>query len=123
MIYSASQDTTIKVWKPDGQLLHELKGHGHWVNWICVHTEYALRYRSIINIILRTACFSEIAVETDKPEEMQKIAVERYKKAKGNGDERLISCSDDHTLYLWDPVKSSKPVVRLTGHQQAVINV
>ncbi len=43
LIYSASEDRTIKVWKPDGQFVRELKGHGHWVNSLCLHTDYALR--------------------------------------------------------------------------------
>jgi len=78
---------------------------------------------SIVIYLYRTACYSEKELETDKPEEMQKIALERYNKAKGNMDERLVSCSDDQTLYMWDPVKTSKPVVRMTGHQQPVIHV
>lgn len=60
-------------------------------------------------------------METEDPEQMKKIALERYNKLKGAADERLISCSDDHTLFMWDPVKKSEPVIRLTGHQQQVI--
>lgn len=71
----------------------------------------------------RTGCFSEKVLETEDPEAMKKIALERYNKLKGNADERLISCSDDHTLFMWDPVKKSEPVIRLTGHQQQVIMV
>mmetsp|Transcript_10532 Transcript_10532/g.9082 ORF Transcript_10532/g.9082 Transcript_10532/m.9082 type:complete len:178 (+) Transcript_10532:520-1053(+) len=67
-IYSASKDRTIKVWKSDGQLVYDLKGHGHWVNNICLNTDY----------VLRTACYSEKPVETDSYEEMQKLAKERY---------------------------------------------
>ena len=54
---------------------------------------------------------------------MQKIALERYNKLKGTSDERLVSSSDDHTLFMWDPVKKDDPKIRLTGHQQPVINV
>ena len=43
MIYGASEDRTIKVWKENGELVRELKGHGHWVNFIAVNTEYALK--------------------------------------------------------------------------------
>lgn len=60
-------------------------------------------------------------METEDPEAMKKIALERYNKLKGTSDERLVSCSDDHTLFMWDPVKKSEPVIRLTGHQQQVI--
>jgi len=62
-------------------------------------------------------------LETEDPEEMKKIALERYNKLKGGSDERLVSCSDDHTLYMWDPFKKSEPVTRLTGHQQQAITV
>jgi len=34
--------------------------------------------------------------------------------------ELLVSGSDDFTLYLWDPVNSKKPILRMTGHQQPV---
>ncbi|CAM9897600.1 unnamed protein product, partial [Choristocarpus tenellus] len=34
--------------------------------------------------------------------------------------ERLISGSDDFTLFLWTPVVDKKPITRLTGHQQPV---
>lgn len=71
----------------------------------------------------RTGCFSEKPIETEDPEEMQKIALERYNKLKGTSDERLVSCSDDHTLFMWDPVKKDEPKIRLTGHQQPVIHV
>ena len=33
--------------------------------------------------------------------------------------ELLVSCSDDFTLFLWAPTVDKKPLVRLTGHQQA----
>ena len=34
--------------------------------------------------------------------------------------ELLISGSDDHTLFLWSPLSSTKPIARLTGHQREV---
>jgi ribosome assembly protein 4 len=43
-------------------------------------------------------------------------------KASG-GDELMVSGSDDHTLFLWRPSSEKKPVARLTGHQQTVIDV
>ncbi len=35
----------------------------------------------------------------------------------------LVSCSDDFTIFLWDPATSKKPIARLTGHQQLVNHV
>lgn len=40
----------------------------------------------------------------------------------GNG-ERLVSGSDDFTLFLWRPETDKKPIARLTGHQQLVNDV
>ncbi len=43
LIYSSSEDTNIKIWNKKGKMLKELKGHAHWVNTLCCHTDYALR--------------------------------------------------------------------------------
>lgn len=44
LIYSASQDCTIKVWKAEtGALLRTLQCHGHWVNVLALNTDYAIR--------------------------------------------------------------------------------
>jgi ribosome assembly protein 4 len=53
---------------------------------------------------------------------MVKVAKERYEKALGGKGERLVSASDDCTLYLWEHPKV-KPIVRMTGHQQPVNHV
>ena len=39
----------VKVWDNLGNLVRELKGHGHWVNTIALNTDYALR----------TGCYSD----------------------------------------------------------------
>merc|ERR1712070_362720 len=39
------------------------------------------------------------------------------------GGERLVSCSDDQTLFLWAPRTRDKPIARLMGHQGAVCQV
>ena len=36
------------------------------------------------------------------------------------GRELLVSCSDDFTLFLWDPSDGKKPLARMTGHQALV---
>ena len=36
------------------------------------------------------------------------------------GKELLVSCSDDFTLFLWDPADAKKPIARMTGHQALV---
>lgn len=45
-------------------------------------------------------------------------ALERYNKIKGNAPERLVSGSDDFTMFLWEPAVSKQPKTRMTGHQQ-----
>mgnify|MGYP002716356888 CR=1 FL=1 len=37
--------------------------------------------------------------------------------------ERLVSGSDDFTLFLWKPETEKKPLARLTGHQQLINDV
>ena len=41
----------------------------------------------------------------------------------GTGPERLVSGSDDFTLFLWHPEQDKKPVSRMTGHQQLINDV
>lgn len=38
-------------------------------------------------------------------------------------EERLVSGSDDFTLYMWTPISDKKPLERLTGHQQLINDV
>lgn len=52
----------------------------------------------------------------------QEAARKRYDAVRGRG-ERMISGSDDFTMFLWEPATSKKPLARLTGHQQLVNHV
>lgn len=109
-MYTSSEDTHIKVWDKAGRLKKTLSGHAHWVNSIALHTDY----------VLRTGCFTEKYLEeniTYTPAEMKQRAFERFTAIAGkNKEERLVSCSDDFTLILWNPKASDKPVTRMTGH-------
>ncbi|KAF0712336.1 hypothetical protein AaE_012051, partial [Aphanomyces astaci] len=51
---------------------------------------------------------------------MQQAAQARYDAIRRGQPERLVSGSDDFTLFLWEPAESKKPIERLTGHQQPV---
>ncbi|KAG0450725.1 hypothetical protein HPP92_026600 [Vanilla planifolia] len=114
MIYTSSQDCTIKVWETSqGKLVRELKGHGHWVNSLALSTEYTLR----------TGAFDHTGKTFTSAHEMKEAALERYNKMNGNGPERLVSGSDDFTMFLWEPAINKHPKARLTGHQQLVNHV
>jgi len=50
-------------------------------------------------------------------------ALQRYETACGGAPERLVSGSDDFTMFLWEPSVSKKPLQRLTGHMQLINQV
>ncbi|XP_041054028.1 notchless protein homolog 1 isoform X2 [Carcharodon carcharias] len=118
LIFSSSQDRTIKVWRAqDGVMCRTLQGHAHWVNTMALSTDY----------VLRTGAFepAEATIvpqdRNDSLEELKQKALQRYEQTRGQGQERLVSGSDDFTLFLWTPAEDKKPLARLTGHQ-ALIN-
>ncbi|KPJ08536.1 Notchless protein-like 1 [Papilio machaon] len=117
LIYTSSQDRTIKVWRADdGILCRTLEGHAHWVNTLALSTDYVLRtgpYHPILDKNEPT---------TDK-KILQQRAIDRYEQACSYGAERLVSGSDDFTLFLWLPEKEKRPLARMTGHQQLINDV
>ncbi|XP_042018424.1 notchless protein homolog [Salvia splendens] len=113
-IYTGSQDCTIKIWETtQGKLIRELKGHGHWVNSLALSTEY----------VLRTGAFDHTGKQYSSSEEMKQVALERYNRMRGGAPVRLVSGSDDFTMFLWEPAASKHPKNRMTGHQQHVNHV
>lgn len=111
-IYTASRDRTIKCWDAsNGRLIKSLLGHAHWINTMALNTDS----------VLRTGAFDHTGKEYTDPNEAQAYALKRYTEAKGSQNERLVSGSDDFTLFLWSPVNDKKPICRMTGHQ-ALIN-
>jgi len=116
LIYTASRDRTIKVWTADGhqdvgKLVRTLSGHGHRINTLALSSDN----------VIRTGPFDHRGqVDQTNHDNIQASAKERYQKALGGEPERLVSGSDDFTLFLWTPSKSKHAIKRLTGHQQAV---
>lgn len=101
----------MKVWRAsDGILCRTLQGHAHWVNTLALNVDY----------VLRTGPFDPTkrnANQSLSAEEAQKIAFSRYEAVCKICPERLVSGSDDFTLFLWDPTTDKKPlgmIVRLT---------
>ncbi|XP_073971799.1 notchless protein homolog 1 [Rhodnius prolixus] len=116
LLYSASQDRTIKVWRTnDGVLCRSLEGHAHWVNTLALNTDFIIRSGSSIR-------FEEHVHQNDKLA-MQTLAKKRYEEVCSGFGERLVSGSDDFTLFLWKPETEKKPLARLTGHQQLINDV
>jgi len=116
LIYSASQDRTLKVWRDtDGVLCRTLQGHGHWVNTMALNTDY----------VIRTGAYEPAKrnqlLKTKDTDDALKLSLDRYTAAKGSRPETLVSGSDDFTLFLWHPAESKTSVARMTGHQ-ALIN-
>ncbi|GAW26301.1 putative WD repeat-containing protein [Rosellinia necatrix] len=117
-IYSASQDRQIKVWNAsDGTLRHSLSSHAHWVNHIALSTDS----------VLGTAFYDHTKVIPSSIEEQKAKAKALFEKAATHGGkivERLVSASDDCTVYIWDPEShGSKPINRLMGHSKQVLAV
>ena len=116
-IYSASQDKTIKIWDPEqGRCLHTLTAHAHWVNHMALSTDF----------VIRTGYHDHTKDVPETEEGKRAKALERFTKAATIGGEvveRLVTASDDFTMYLWEPAKGNKPVARLMGHQKAVNHV
>ena len=117
LIYTSSQDKTVKVWKAsDGTLNHTLTSHAHWVNHLALSTDF----------VLRTAYHDHTGNIPPTEEAKTAKAVQRFKQAATINNtivERLVTASDDFTMYLWEPLTSNKPIARLLGHQKQVNHV
>lgn len=117
-IYSASHDRTVKVWdSKNGTLAHTLSSHAHKVNHLALSTDF----------VLRTGYFDHKGKKEapDTVEGKRLKAQQRYDAATAGagGVERLVTASEDCTMYLWEPSKSTKPLQRMVGHQKGVNHV
>ncbi|KAK2754229.1 hypothetical protein FQN54_007108 [Arachnomyces sp. PD_36] len=116
-IYTSSHDKTIKIWNSkDGKLLQTLSAHAHRVNHLALSTDFALR----------TAFHDHTGKVPETEAAKIEAAKKRYEEAATVNNkiaERLVSASDDFTMFLWDPASSNKPVARLLGHQKEVNHV
>jgi ribosome assembly protein 4 len=116
-IYTSSHDRSIKVWNSQtGTLIQTLSAHAHRVNHLALSTDF----------VLRTAYHDHTGKIPESDSEKVAAAKKRFEQAATINNkivEKLVSASDDFTMYLWDPESSSKPVARLLGHQKEVNHV
>uniref|UniRef100_A0A3Q3N111 Notchless protein homolog 1 n=1 Tax=Mastacembelus armatus TaxID=205130 RepID=A0A3Q3N111_9TELE len=123
LLYTSSHDRTVKVWRAkDGVQCRTLQGHAHWVNTLALSTDY----------VLRTGAF-EPATATVNPQDVTGSCKTRCfllgfcgraeGKSTASAPERLVSGSDDFTLFLWNPAEDKKPLARMTGHSALVNEV
>eukprot|EP00030_Apusomonadida_sp_AF-17_P006262 a678841_165.p1 GENE.a678841_165~~a678841_165.p1 ORF type:complete len:497 (+),score=152.31 a678841_165:45-1493(+) len=117
LIFTGSQDRSVRAWsEDDGRLVRSYDGHGHWVNSLALSSDF----------VLRTGAHDHVPLSgTESVDERVAKARARYEAVScaDGSRERMITASDDHTLILWAPYESKKPVARLTGHQQPVSSV
>ncbi|KAL8273341.1 hypothetical protein Esti_002745 [Eimeria stiedai] len=115
-LFSASRDTTVKVWNPlSGAFVKDLKGHAHWVNTLALNSDAVLR-RGPFGPQGCSKQFSSF-------EEMRGAAERHFKDfLKECGHEAILSGSDDSTLLLrkLKGGASFENVGRLTGHQKLI---
>lgn len=117
LVYTGGRDRIVNVWAVEedrsfAKVVRTLSGHGHRVNALALNTDH----------LCRTGCFTHTGPHSKTPAEALAAASARYRSglAAMGGRELLVSCSDDFTLFLWDPADSKRPVIRMIGHQQPV---
>jgi ribosome assembly protein 4 len=114
LIFSASADCSIRIWSSEnGQLLNSINAHSSWVNTLALSTDY----------VLRTGIFENLRQNNSKnhsSSNLKEIAQGRYLEATKTFPERLISGSDDSTMYLWTPSINHYPKSLMAGHQKTV---
>ncbi len=151
-IYSASHDKTVKVWDAaTGRLVHTLSAHAHWVNHLALSTDHVLRTgyydhkgrkdvpdtvdgkrkRAKERFDAATTAAGGIERLVSYVDMLQRVLGFCHLQARpahAKGWRKLmqspqVTASDDCTMYLWEPSKSTKPLTRMTGHQKQVNHV
>ena len=97
-LYTAGRDRIIRMWQMDnkdkknnGKLIRTLIGHGHRINSLSLSTDY----------VLRSGGYEFEKQSFQNEEEMYEHACKRYQKKRQEGEEKLVSCSDDFTMFVW----------------------
>lgn len=96
-----------------GKLCRTLKGHGHRINSLALSCDY----------VCRTGPFDHRCKRFDSDDDAFEAAKEKYLSFKGAEPEKMVSGSDDFTMFLWHPKDGKHPIKRLTGHVQAINHI
>ncbi|KAI6189471.1 Notchless-like protein 1 [Aphelenchoides bicaudatus] len=148
---SACKSGEIFIWDPNTgkQLGRKLIGHKQWINalaWAPLHEDPESRHLASAGKDGTIRIWDTITQQTVRvlsghtssvtcvrwggcgfiysgSQEAKNVALERYKSALNGKTERLVSGSDDFTLFMWDPTVQTTPIARLTGHQQLINQV
>ena len=127
IIYTCSEDQTVKIFDENLNHLQTLIGHSHWINTMALNTEYILRTGCYDYDNIKGSVYFQFSEKIKKLSPQEKIlhAEKRYNlfKQKINSSEKLVTGSDDNTLILWDRIQSTKPLIRMVGHQGIVNDV
>lgn len=137
LVYTASRDRTITCWFEDKEgfkIARTLTGHAHRINSLAISNAHLCRTGAFDceeQVVQKHLEKRGKAAEPSKTSTTaHEQAVARYNKAKQQqGDsesmpfERLVSCSDDFTLFLWYPTVHKRQVLRMTGHVQPVTHL
>ncbi|XP_063810080.1 notchless protein homolog 1 isoform X3 [Pseudophryne corroboree] len=143
---SGCKNSQIFIWDPNTgkQIGKTLIGHSKWITWLCwepLHLNPECRYlasaskdcsiriwdtvMSQCQKILTSHTQSVTAVKWGGDgllySSSQDRTIKVWRVTDGQAPERLVSGSDDFTLFLWAPAEDKKPLQRMTGHQ-ALIN-
>lgn len=114
IIYLGLHDKTIRAWNPDdGRPLHVMKAHAHWVNHLLMLTD----------AVMRRGGFDHTGAKPADAKAAAQKAYDGVARLGGAVVERMVTASDDFTMYLWEPLKLQKPITRMTGHQKLVNHV
>lgn len=100
-------------------MCRNLEGHGHWVNTLALSSDYILRtgaYDPKDATLVRST-------NNHSSANLKEMALKRYNKLFETETEKLVSGSDDFTMFLWNPEVDKKNICRMTGHQQLINDV
>ncbi|MGH0152859.1 UNVERIFIED_CONTAM: hypothetical protein FKN15_059992 [Acipenser sinensis] len=143
---SGCKNSQIFIWDPNtGQQTGKvLAGHTKWITYLCwepLHLNPECRYLASASKDCAIRIWDTVLGKCDKIltghvqsvtcvkwggdgllySSSQDRTIKVWRAQDGQGPERLVSGSDDFTLFLWTPAEEKKPLCRMTGHH-ALIN-